>query len=163
MVHRSDFLDSEPGFRGSANFPAENQNFLKLRPNVLSIPSNFIFRFGSFKVHIQTKNAFLKNDKLNHVLSIHREISSHLYHSYITRSYALDHTLSNALSTMVIRPIEKIEQAFKVAHKNEKSKNPNLNPKKLHQSLNKNSHKFLWFFSIISITASPIERKNFID
>ena len=75
-------------------------------------------------------------------ISIHREISSRLYHSYITRSYALDHALSNALSTMVIRPIEKIEQAFKVAHKNEKSKNPNLNRKKLHQSLKKNSHEF---------------------
>merc|ERR1711954_381 len=53
-------------------------------------------------------------------ISIDREISSRLYHSYITRSYALDHALSNALSTMVIRPIEKIERAFKVAHKNEK-------------------------------------------
>ena len=97
-------------------------------------------------------------------ISIHREISSRLYvyHSYIILSYALDHALSNALSTMVIRPIEKIEQAFKVAHKNEKSKNPNLNRKKLHQSLKKNAHKFLWFFSIISITASPIElRKQF--
>ena len=55
-------------------------------------------------------------------ISIHREISSRLYHLYITRSYALDHALSNALSTMAIRPMEQTEQALKVAHKNEKSK-----------------------------------------
>ena len=96
-------------------------------------------------------------------ISIHREISSRLYYSYITRSYALDHALSNALSTMVIRPIEKIEQTFKVAHKNEKSKNSNLNRKKLHQSLKKNSHKFLCFFSNYFNNRKPYRAKKKIS
>ena len=61
-------------------------------------------------------------------ISIHREISSRLYHSNITRSYVLGHAFSNALSTMVIRPIEQAEQAFKVALKNENSKISKFKP-----------------------------------
>ena len=96
-------------------------------------------------------------------ISIRLEISSRPYHPIIMWSNRLGHDLSNALSTIPIRHIEQVEMAFKVAHKKRKIKKiQNSNPKTL--KILKNSHfeKKFQFFSIMSITVSPIElRKKF--
>ena len=54
--------------------------------------------------------------------SIDREISIRLYHRLIMWSNTLSHGLSNALSTITIRHIEKVEMAFKVVYKKRKIK-----------------------------------------
>ena len=47
---------------------------------------------------------------------------------------------------MVIRPIEKIEQAFKVAHKNEKSKKSKFKPLKIASILTEVDKKARYMF-----------------
>ena len=54
--------------------------------------------------------------------SIQRESSHRLYHYSISRSEAMGYALSNALSTIVIRHVQRAVSGFKVAHKNRKSR-----------------------------------------
>ena len=54
-------------------------------------------------------------------ISIRTEISIRLYHSFITWSNTVGYGLSNALSTMCMRHVEQVEHAFKLARKNAKS------------------------------------------
>ena len=73
-------------------------------------------------------------------ISIHTEISSCLYHVFITSSNILSHDLSNALSTIAIRYIEQAEMAFKVAHKKRKIKKIQIQITKITLKILENSH-----------------------
>ena len=80
-------------------------------------------------------------------ISIHREISSRLYHSFITWSYTMGFAISDALSTMAIRHIEQAASAFKVAHKNAKSRKSKFRPNEI-KKINPGKSMFGENFSI---------------
>ena len=137
-MHRSDFLYLLPGFRGSAIFSTENKKKSKLRPNILNIPSNFIFWFDTTKGHIQTKSAFPKNENLNHNLC---------------RQFCDINPYSNLWAS---NPIENCTQ--KVENFSEKTpffekvseKNPNFCDKNYSQSFGKSSDLFNIFIECLS-------------
>ena len=99
-------------------------------------------------------------------ISTHTEISRRLYHSYIPSSNTLSYDLSNALLTMCIRHVEGAELAFKVAHKNAKSRKIQIQIQdewlKSWKTYSYFGEKF-FVFSIMIITASPTDpRKQII-
>ena len=85
--------------------------------------ARYACKVASWKQNFKIKKYRFSNFFIRPIeISIHREYSSCPYYPNITWSWTLDHTLSNALSTIFIRQVERAQSTFKVAHKNTKSK-----------------------------------------